>query len=208
MIVATIPYFNEPADVIVGARAALNKAGIVHRIYEGGIVDAGGARFGSEAAMRRHGLELAREAAGEWWLQNDCDERIQNGHLLPAMLAAWTQEHPRQWAYPLPYLHESGTLTLAPFKLVHIGAELVAHSDYFTPPKPLAAEVHCLSGYTAADKLRELLLAGPYLLHAPSVRVHHSHERLSEVELELEPRPAAVGYPLPDPPIPTARETA
>lgn len=184
MIVATIPTGLEDDVTVAGAVASAAHAGIRTIRYPGPPRE----ELTSEAELRRIGLELAREAGAEWWLQLDADERLRHGEHLEPILERWPL-----WAYPLPYVHEDGWTTLAPFKLVRVEAELVAHSDYFRH----GGEVYRLSGYSADRERWSVLEAGPHLYHSPSVRAGRFHPRLSDVELELEPRPTdALEFPL------------
>lgn len=196
MIVATLPIWQEPDILVAQATASCVHVGVRVIRYPGGIVGAGGGRYDSEAAMRRHGLRLARAAGASWWLQLDADEQLVNGDQLPALLAGWPRiggDHPH--AYPLPYRQENGDLTLAPFKLVDARAELAAHSDYFYAGA--GTPVYCLSGFTLPAELAAVALAGPFLDHRPSLRRNGGHRRLSLDELSLEPRPLnALPFPI------------
>lgn len=143
-----------------------------------------------EGAMRRQGFELAREHGADWYLQLDADERLVGAADLRERLAATAGPF-----YPLPYVQEDGQVTLAPFKLARPDqVELVAHSDYFR----VAGRVYCCSGYRWASPSTPAELGLPHLLHEPSRR-RQRHRRLSDVELDLEPRPAdAVQWPVID----------
>lgn len=193
-IVAGIPAWDEPAQLIEGARRsclALDSA----FYFVGGLrpLNGGFGNFESEGAMRDYGRRLAYATRATWYLQLDADERLIHGELLRPILAHWRLE-----AYPLPYVLEDGTVTLAPCKLIRADAAIAAHCDFIRLPSA-PARILCLSGYQAPPQLRDALLELPHLVHEPWRRdeLGAGKRRLSRDELLLEPRPAADQWPLP-----------
>ena len=198
MIVATIPHYDEPAELVADAIATA-EPDVRCFDYDAPLRYAAGdaAKYETESEMRYAGLAIARRLGADWWLQLDADERLMGDEALDGYLRAWSNSSaPATWAYPLPYFTPSlDQLTLAPFKLVRTGCELVCQCDYFTPPG--GGELYRLSGFTVPREFWPWLLAGPHLLHLPELRTL-TRARLSEVENEIEPRPDhALDFPLP-----------
>lgn len=137
----------------------------------------------SQREVRATGLEIARRLRADWVLLLDSDERLQGETALLAILAAWPQA-----AYPIPYVLEDGSVTLAPCKLVRPGElELVYRCDYYRDRR--SGLVYHLSGIPLPEgPLGRALLAGPRILHLPAER-EGRWRRLSTIEAELEPHP-------------------
>jgi hypothetical protein len=203
IIYASTPAWEEPAELV--ERCTLSTEGVVdhHSVYRGGIasVTAGAGPWATQAAMRDAGRQAAeawaammgRQDEHLWLLQLDADEALVNGERLRELLADY-----RPRAYPIGYVQEDGQLTLAPFKLFRLPARIVACSEYVRFGRERTT--YCLAGYEAPAELRAPLLARPFIYHTPSARtpLTRRYRRLSDVELEIEERPAtAVQWPLP-----------
>lgn len=203
IVYASTPAWEEPRELL--ERCTVSTAGVVdnHHVYEGGIagVTAGMGPWRTQGEMRDAGRRAADEWAREhgrederlWLLQLDADEALVNGERLRELLEHWPHR-----AFPIGYAQEDGQLSLAPFKLFRLPARIVACSEYVRFGRDRTT--YDLAGYNVPPELRELILARPFIYHTPSARtpLTRRYRRLSDVELEIETRPAtAVHWPLP-----------
>jgi hypothetical protein len=159
-----------------------------------------------EARVRQKGLELAKLGGADWYLQIDADERLVDAPALFDYLEWWPHR-----AWPLPYVQENGTTTLAPCKCIRLaGARCVLASDvYEWELGPAVEGPYVLSGYTVPAELEPLIGRLPRLMHEPSRRPHASSRRRLSVAIEgTHSRAGLVQWPLPSPPFPRARALA
>jgi hypothetical protein len=174
-IVATTPWSTADKELIDDARLSV----VLPNFTWLGYPDTG--VFTSQAELRDEGRRQAEETGGDWWLQLDADERLVQGETLALTLDDWYAR-----AYPLPRLEEDGSISVCPYKLVRLPCQLVQGCDHFTWPGEDVVWRMSLQ-YSAHENLREYLLAGPYLIHQPSLRPEGTL-RLGRVE-DRERRP-------------------
>ncbi|MGH7345918.1 MAG: hypothetical protein ACREK4_13470 [Candidatus Rokuibacteriota bacterium] len=197
-IIAGVLAYDEHPDTIAAALATVAALDDAIVFGESGSIES----ERGEAAARQAGLEWARIAGADWYLQLDADERLVHGELLHDLLA---EHHPR--AYPLPYVSERGWITLAPFKLFRAkGARIELGSDVISWD---GEEPWLLSGFAFPPELRHVVRAMPHLLHLPSERPDAAtRRRLSErIEGSDLARILTRKWPLPFP-VPRARPAA
>lgn len=205
LICATTPYSDDDVlrscvaqESLPPSFAAFSYRATLGALTGGAHMEAHGRDFGTESSLRNFGRLHAQQIDARWWLQLDADERLVNGEQLTDILTSSPYRYSVR-AYPLPRLEESGAVSICPYKLVRLPAELVAGCDHFRFPFWTGPVVWRLSAdRSATEQEIPALLQGPHLIHEPSLRPAGARPRLGTLENVLETRPPnAVEWPLP-----------
>lgn len=204
-ICATTPHYDEPPDLLARCLESLPRtfhsydySAPLRRLVGGGHVEPHGRHFATESKLRDFGRQHAQQIGARWWLQLDADERLVNGRTLQAILEHWpTPAPPLPRCYPLPRLEESGAVSICPYKLVMLPCRLVVGCDHFTFGDVTTWRLS--ADRSATEQEAPALLAGPHLVHEPSLRPSSRRTaRIGTMENVLQKRPAhAVEWPLP-----------